>query len=149
MRKFLLSVCGLGFIPGAPGTYASALTVAAVVSGSYLGAPVWVWPTAAALTALLLLTVGVPEGRDSGGKDPRWCVLDEVCGTFIAVSLLPTDSILPTASGALVLFRIFDILKPPPVRQLEALDGSWGVLADDVAAGVLANIVVHLTLWVL
>ncbi len=145
MRKFILSFAYLGFLPGAPGTYASVVAFAIFCVGTYLGAPWWVWPVFAALAALVLLLVGVPADPGSGGADPRWCVLDEVAGAFVTVIAQPTtDAPLLTAALALAFFRLFDILKPPPVNLLERLAGTWGVLADDLGAGVLANICTRL-----
>ena len=138
MRRFVLSVGGLGFLPGAPGTYATVVTLGVYLLGVHVGAPWWVWPAAAAISGGLLLVVGVPED-ERGGADPRWCVLDEVCGTLVAVTGQPTHSPMVVTAGVLVLFRLFDVLKPPPINLLERLGGSRGVLADDVAAGALAN----------
>ena len=145
MRKFVLSLAGVGFIPGAPGTYATIVALAIFLAGVRLGAPLWVWPLAAVLSGTLLLLVGVPPAPAGGRWDPRWCVLDEVSGTFVAVtSWHPAHSSLLTAAAALVFFRLFDVLKPPPINLLERLPGSAGVLADDVGAGVLANVCIVL-----
>lgn len=139
MRKFVLSLGWLGFLPGAPGTYATVVAVGIYLVGVHFGAPVWVWPAVAAVSAAILLVVGVPRDPEGGRSDPKWCVLDEFCGTFITVSAQPTQAPILVAVTALVFFRLFDILKPPPIDLLERLPGSWGVLADDVGAGVLAN----------
>jgi phosphatidylglycerophosphatase A len=63
-------------------------------------------------------------------------VLDEVCGQWIALAASPAD--WPHAILALLLFRVFDIIKPWPARQLEGLDGGAGIMLDDVAAGLYA-----------
>jgi len=145
MRRFVLSFAYLGFLPGAPGTYASVVALVIYWFGMKLNAPVWVWPAAAGLSAALLVLVGVggTGGRDE--KDPRWCVIDETAGAFVTVIAQPANAPLLTAVAALVFFRLFDILKPTPVSLLERLPGKWGVLADDIAAGVLANVCVQLT----
>ncbi len=95
------------------------------------------------LAALSVLIIGIPAativGRESGSTDPQHVVIDEVCGQWIALLFMP-----PTWQSALlclVLFRLFDIVKPPPARQLERLHGGAGVMLDDVAAGVYALIV--------
>jgi phosphatidylglycerophosphatase A len=144
MRNFVLSFAGLGFLPGAPGTYASVVALAIFCAGAWLEAPGWVWPAAAGISGLLLLAVGVPGDPGGGRSDPRWCVLDEVCGAFVAVTAQPVGTPMLTAAAALVLFRIFDVLKPWPINLLERLPGRWGVLADDVGAGVLANVCLRL-----
>lgn len=96
-----------------------------------------------ALAALIVLIIGIRAativGRESGTADPQHVVIDEVCGQWIALLFMP-----PTWQSALlclVLFRLFDIVKPPPARQLERLHGGTGVMLDDVAAGVYALIV--------
>jgi phosphatidylglycerophosphatase A len=73
--------------------------------------------------------------KDEGG-DPGWFVLDETAGVWLAAALVgPTW----TSIGlAFLLFRIFDIWKPPPVRTLERVGGGWGIVLDDLAAGVYA-----------
>jgi phosphatidylglycerophosphatase A len=90
--------------------------------------------------ALLALAVGIPAGtivaRESGREDPGHVVLDEVCGQWIALAACPIH--WPHAILALLLFRLFDIIKPWPARQLERLHGGTGIMLDDVAAGAYA-----------
>ncbi len=82
--------------------------------------------------------------RESGREDPGHVVIDEVAGQLIAlIGLSPTW--LHAALG-LVLFRFFDILKPPPIRQLERLPQGIGIMLDDVGAGIFALICGHLIL---
>ena len=75
-------------------------------------------------------------------EDPSIVVIDEVLGMWLALLGLPKTFIIVVL--AVAFFRIFDIIKPPPIRQLERLPGGWGIVLDDVAAGVLARIVVGL-----
>jgi phosphatidylglycerophosphatase A len=93
--------------------------------------------------ALLALAVGIPAGtivaRESGREDPGHVVLDEVCGVWIALAACPVD--WKHALLALLLFRVFDIIKPWPARQLERLHGGTGIMLDDVAAGLYALLV--------
>ncbi len=93
--------------------------------------------------ALLALAIGIPAAtivaRESGREDPGHVVLDEVCGQWIALAAAPADWM--HALLALLLFRIFDIIKPWPARQLERLHGGAGIMLDDVAAGVQALLV--------
>lgn len=79
------------------------------------------------------------------GVDSRRIVIDEIVGFLIAVWLIP-KSIL-TLAIAFILFRVFDILKPPPIRQSERLPGGWGVMADDLLSGVCTNLCLRLYLW--
>jgi phosphatidylglycerophosphatase A len=88
----------------------------------------------------LSITLGVPAAtsvaRESGRKDPQFVVIDEVAGQWIA--LLGSRADWRHALLALGLFRLFDITKPFPARQLESLPEGWGIVFDDVAAGLYA-----------
>jgi phosphatidylglycerophosphatase A len=97
------------------------------------------------------ITLGVPAAtivaRESGRKDPQFVVVDEVAGQWIA--LLGSRPDWRHALIALALFRIFDITKPFPVRQLERLPEGWGIVFDDVAAGLYAlGVASLLHLWI-
>ena len=88
----------------------------------------------------LTLVFGIPAAtivaRESGRQDPQFVVIDEVAGQWIA--LLGSAANWRHALIALILFRLFDITKPFPVRQLEALPEGWGIVLDDVGAGLYA-----------
>lgn len=132
---------GAGLLRPGPGTYGS---VAAVLL--WFGAAHWLEPAPAAMAigtavaALLVTTIGIPAAtivaRESGREDPGHVIIDEVAGQLIALIAIPTD--WQHAVVSLALFRLFDILKPPPVRQLERLPEGTGIMLDDIAAGVLA-----------
>ncbi|MDB4679592.1 MAG: phosphatidylglycerophosphatase A [Planctomycetaceae bacterium] len=140
---------GLGLVPVAPGTF-----------GSLLGPPlIWAIQTMLpepglqaygfqAVIGVLLFLVGVPicdvGSRVLGRKDPGSVVFDEVVAFFVVFACLPVNFV----SGVLgfVLFRIFDIAKPWPIRKLERLPEGWGVMADDIMAGVYACVSL-LVLW--
>ena len=138
---------GAGLLRPGPGTYGS---VAAVLL--WFGAAHLLHPTSAALAlgtaiaALLATAIGIPAAtivaRESAREDPGHVVIDEVAGQLIALIAIPAD--WQHALLSLVLFRLFDILKPPPVRQLERLPAGTGIMLDDVAAGILALIVAQL-----
>jgi phosphatidylglycerophosphatase A len=104
---------------------------------------------AALLLSLLVIAVGIPAAtavaQASGRKDPQWVVIDETAGQLIALIGVPLA--WKTFLAGLILFRVFDILKPPPVRQLERLPRGTGIMMDDVAAGLCALAVMHLLLW--
>jgi phosphatidylglycerophosphatase A len=104
-------------------------------------------PVAIAL-ALLVTLVGIPAAtqvaRASGGKDPQIVVIDEVAGQLIALIAVPLA--WKTFLAGFILFRAFDIVKPPPVRQLESLPEGTGIVLDDLAAGLYALAVMHLLL---
>lgn len=140
------TVLSIGRCRPAPGTWASAATVALVVIlGAFVPLPrlaPWFGPAAVAV-----FLVGWPAatraGRHFGRMDPSQVVVDEVCGQLAALAMVPAHAYAAHPGRvilvALALFRAFDILKPWPVSSLEALPGGLGVMADDAAAGVLAG----------
>jgi phosphatidylglycerophosphatase A len=81
-----------------------------------------------------------------GQLDPGCIVIDEVCGQLIALAFLPAAWVPVGAS--FVLFRFFDIIKPWPIRKLEKLPGGWGIMADDVGAGLAAAALARLVLFI-
>lgn len=141
---------GLGR-PG-PGTWGS---VAAVL---LWGAVVWLYhPTPNGLLIVVFIGItlsiacGVPAAsiaaRESGRHDPGFVVIDEVAGQWITLIGSPAD--IRHGLIALILFRLFDITKPFPIRKLERLPEGWGIVFDDVAAGLYALVVASLLrLWI-
>jgi phosphatidylglycerophosphatase A len=93
------------------------------------------------VTTLIGIPAGTIVARELGKKDPSEVVIDEVAGQAIALIAVPLD--WKYAIASLILFRAFDIVKPPPVRQLERLPAGTGIMMDDVAAGILALIIVQ------
>jgi phosphatidylglycerophosphatase A len=114
---------------------------------AYTLAPSQRMPVAIGLAAMVTL-VGIPAAtqvaRGSGIKDPQFVVIDEVAGQLVALIAVPLA--WKTFLAGFILFRFFDILKPPPVRQLEAIPEGAGIMLDDVAAGAYALGVMHLFL---
>ncbi|MGB8959486.1 MAG: phosphatidylglycerophosphatase A [Candidatus Aminicenantales bacterium] len=140
----ILATCfGIGFVPLAPGTAAS--VIIALVYGLILhNLP---WPLYASLVVLVFLGGSAAAGRyaaELGRPDPSRIVVDEVCGQLIALAFLP-GGWLPVGI-AFALFRFFDIIKPWPIRKLERLPAGWGIMADDVAAGLAAAALARLAL---
>jgi phosphatidylglycerophosphatase A len=97
-------------------------------------------PLVTLLAALAALAIGIPAAsiveQESGRQDPGHVVIDEVAGQWIA--LIHTRVDLPHLVAAFLFFRICDIVKPWPARRLESLPAGWGIMLDDVAAGVYA-----------
>ena len=94
---------------------------------------------------LFAFAVGVytaDKAAPEWGEDPGQVVVDEGVGFLFTVSLLPTD--IWTVIVAFFVFRVLDIIKPPPARQLEALPGGWGIVVDDVVAGIYGNLLIRL-----
>ncbi len=114
-----------------------------------------VWTNAAMLVlgltaSVICVALGQFAQRSFGKIDPGQCTADEWAGQCVALLLIPLGSNLRerliAVGVAFLLFRIADILKPPPARQLEKLPYGWGVLLDDLAAGLYANIAAQLIL---
>ncbi|MBN1807815.1 MAG: phosphatidylglycerophosphatase A [Planctomycetes bacterium] len=151
--KFVGSFFGVGLIPGAPGTYASALTVAVFFLlhrlAPWSGTPLagFCLPAAAALL-LGLVSIFAARSLPPGEKDPRWFVLDECSGQCLALVGVSQGNYWLGPLIVFGLFRLFDIIKPGPVRRLESLPAGWGILADDLAAGALACVCWHLSVFV-
>jgi len=134
--RALAAGLGAGYCPRAPGT-----------AGTLFAIPVaWALASLPALSQLLLLVLALPAaarvcGRaaeSDGRDDPGWIVLDEIVGFCFASTLLAPTAV--SMALAFVLFRLFDILKPPPIRWIERhFPGGWGILLDDVAAGLYAR----------
>lgn len=126
-----------GYLPLMPGTWASLVTTAAV----YFIKPYWQAPVYIQIAAIVcIFFLGVPAAyaaeKHFNKKDPRHCVIDEVAGQMISLLLIP-HTIAFYAAG-FFLFRVFDVLKPPPVSTAEKIPGGWGIMIDDVVAGLYA-----------
>lgn len=142
---------GAGYGKPGPGTWGSAAAVllwALYVWGRHPSPLELIIALAAGI--VVSIAAGVPAAtiaaRESGRKDPQFVVIDEVAGQWIALLGCPID--WKHALICFVLFRLFDMTKPPPVRQLENLPEGWGIVFDDVAAGLYAwGIAALLRLW--
>jgi phosphatidylglycerophosphatase A len=130
---------GTGLMKPGPGTYGSvaAMLLWVVVAHVWGGVGLAV---GTAIAAVVAVAIGIPAAtivaREAGREDPQFVVVDEVAGQWIALIGARPD--WAHALVALALFRLFDIWKPWPVRRLEQLPGGWGIMLDDVAAGLLA-----------
>lgn len=143
LSRVLATFFGLGLVPLAPGTAASA----AAAIGYLLGLHRLAWPLYVVLVGFLFFAGTAAAGRyasDLGRPDPGRIVVDEICGQLIALAFLPGGWVPVGISFA--LFRFFDIIKPWPIRRLESLPGGWGIMADDVAAGLVAAALARLAL---
>jgi phosphatidylglycerophosphatase A len=143
---------GAGFGKPGPGTWGSVAAVLVWAAYSIFAHPAPQTLLIALLAGIVVsIALGVPAAtivaRQSGRHDPQFVVVDEVAGQWIALLFSPTD--LHHALIALILFRLFDITKPFPARQLEALPAGWGIVFDDVAAGLYAlGVASLLRLWI-
>ncbi len=139
----LATFFGVGRLKPGPGTWASVATVgiwraaAPAAGGFQMAAAIG----AAALVTLLGIPASTRVERESGRKDPGFVVIDEVAGQLIALIGAPLG--WKTLLASLILFRVFDIMKPPPIRRLERLPEGAGIMLDDVGAGLYALAVLH------
>jgi len=132
---------GAGLLKPGPGTYGSIAAVLLWFGAAHLLHPAPVaLAIGTAIAALAATLIGIPAAtivaRESGREDPGHVVIDEVAGQLIALIAIPAD--WRHAALSLLLFRLFDILKPPPIRQFERIPKGTGIMLDDVAAGVFA-----------
>jgi len=143
---------GAGYGKPGPGTWGSVAAVLLWAAFAFTLHPTTLTLTLALLIGVVVATVlGVPAAtiveRESGRTDPGFVVIDEVIGQWITLLGSPFD--WRHGLIALVLFRLFDITKPFPVRQLERLPGGWGIVFDDVAAGLYAlGVASLLRIWI-
>lgn len=117
--------------------------IPACLLSCYLGWPVYVWPLAAILITLPGIWAAGAAAAHVGKKDPGLVVIDEVAGQWLTLAGAHFLN-WRTALAAFVLFRLFDIWKPPPVRELERLPGGTGIMADDLMAGVYGAVILGL-----
>jgi phosphatidylglycerophosphatase A len=138
---------GIGRMRPGPGTWGSAAAMLLWAAVAYELPPTFRTPTAITL-AILITLIGIPAAtkvaRASANKDPQFVVIDEVAGQLIALIAVPLE--WKTFLAGFILFRGFDIVKPPPVRQLEILPEGTGIVLDDVAAGIYALAVMQILL---
>ena len=144
VSRAVATVLGIGYVPFAPGTFGSAAGLAVFAAVRAAGEPV---VEAAAIVLVFLVGAWAATAAEThfGHIDPGPVVIDEVLGMLVTLAFLPVS-----VTGALVgfvLFRVFDVIKPPPCNSLEALPGGWGVMSDDLMAGVYACVCVRLLAW--
>ncbi len=149
LALFLATVCGVGYFPWAPGTVASLVALgvgyAATVSNGF--SPIWLALAAVILLIPAVLVSEIAEKRYAQ-SDPNSVVIDEVIGQWLAVSVAAGDNQVHWVL-AFILFRVFDIAKPYPIRKCEHFPRGWGVVADDVAAGLCAMMILASVRWLL
>lgn len=139
--RIIATFFGIGYFPIAPGTAATAAGIALAFA---LQGHSWAY----AVVVLVFFAIGVPVcGRVEKmlkQKDPGIVVLDEVVGVLVALAGLPM--IWPVTISVFFLFRAFDMFKIYPINRLEARPGGWGIMLDDVMAGIYANIIMRIAL---
>jgi phosphatidylglycerophosphatase A len=149
MKRFaiLLATFGyVGYFPVAPGTAGSAAALLLYALLRWLSMPLL---DVAVIVGLCLagFWAGTVAASHFGREDPGHVVLDEVVGMLLTLLFIPVS--WTGVLAGFLLFRLFDIVKPPPARQLERLHGGVGIMMDDVMAGIYGNIALRLLIWVL
>jgi len=144
MRRLLVTFFYTGYAPWAPGTLSAlAATALAWLLYQWNGEP---WPLLAMAASATCAGIGLGGWAISHfrSEDPGRFVLDEAAGQWLACAaatpLVPAPWPLEVRlAAAFVLFRFFDIAKPPPIRQAERLPAGWGIMADDLLAGIISG----------
>ena len=137
-----------GYVPVAPGTAGTAAAMVPYLAASYhapgFGVLAWIL-FLFVISGVAVYTASV--GEEAWGPDPGPVVIDEFVGFYVTVAFLPLSPGLGVAG--FFIFRVLDILKPPPVRASEKLPRGWGVVMDDVIAGIYGNLLIRagLSLW--
>lgn len=163
MKRLLTSCFGLGWLPIAPGTWGSLPTAAVFTLMCYFDMPaalISIIMVFLALAGCVICIKFAPAVIEATGKaDPQEVVVDEFAGqaiTFLVISFSDIDTfsnrqILATAALGFFLFRLFDIVKIWPISLIQKLPKGWGILADDLLAGVYAAIVllICVKLWII
>jgi phosphatidylglycerophosphatase A len=140
-HKIISTSLGIGYIGKGAGTYASVFTC---FLWYFLLANGYEMKFAPLIVTLFLTVIGIISANKVEilwGKDHNRVVIDEVAGMCISLLFIPLS--IKYVIAGLILFRFFDIVKPLGVRQLEKWPGGWGVMADDVLAGIYANIILQ------
>ncbi len=148
--RLFANICSsfkLGYSPFAPGTVGSLPAVAVYVLIAYAAPPEYhtsLLVLMLVISSAFCVLLGAWAEKFWKKKDPKYVVLDEHAGYFLTVLLFRTNDILLTALWTFVMTRIFDILKPPPARQMEVLPHGWGILTDDLIASLYAAGALHI-----
>ena len=156
VKRMVLTCFGMGYLPIAPGSWGA--LPPAIIFGlmCYFGLPVLLITLVMAVLVLVGSFVCVRFSDELvaslGEKDPGQIVVDEFAGQAVTFLILPaasTEIALTTIIAGFLLFRIFDIIKPWPIKKLEKLPRGWGVLCDDLLAGIYALIVLNVFIFLL
>lgn len=141
--RVISTIFGIGYLPAFPGTVASAVTV--LIYYFFLHSFHWILYIS---FLLLIFFLGVYSSyiiqKDSDEEDPSKIVIDEVGGQMAALFLVPSRMLYLVL--AFLIFRFIDIVKPFSLKKIELLPGGWGVMVDDLVAGIITALIVHFIL---
>jgi len=142
LARVLATGFGAGYSPFAPGTAGSAVGLLLYWPLQALGLSATLAVTA--VVSLLGVWAAARVAAEARQEDPGLVVVDEIAGQWVTLLLLPWTP--GVAIVGFFAFRVMDVVKPWPARQLEDLHGGWGIMADDLMAGVYANLLVRVAL---
>ncbi len=145
LNRLIVSGLGIGFLPKAPGTWGSLLAVFIFLGLARLSF------LSQVLVVVGISIIGVYSAgkiaKETGEKDPKLVVIDEIAGQLLAlVGFPPKPLVLLTG---FLIFRLLDIIKPPPIQYLERLPGGLGIMADDLLAGLVTNLILQIFIPIL
>jgi phosphatidylglycerophosphatase A len=140
LAHLISTVAHVGSAPIAPGTWGSAVGLGLLALVRPVASPLHELVLIAVLLVAGIWSAGV-TGREMGQEDPGPIVIDEVVGMLVTLWWVPVN--LTGFILAFLIFRVFDIVKPFPAAQCERLPGGWGVMLDDVMAGIYGNLVMR------
>ncbi len=144
IAKFFATSAGVGYIPVGPGTFGS--MVALIWVGFFFGQSTFTQILSAVLCFVLGVWASNEVIKSTGHPDPPFVVIDEVCGIFVTFLFIPVTP--TTLALGFIFFRILDIFKLPFIRRLEAWPNGYGIILDDLAAGILSNLLLHAWLMI-
>ena len=155
MKNFAILIAtffNVGKFPVAPGTVASFITTIVVFLFNYFYSPD---PLIMILAIVIIFFIGIVPSRIAekhfGHKDPHEIVIDEVPGQMISLLFLPAVLSIKSIAAYLAgffIFRFFDIFKPTPVKQADRIKGGFGIMIDDILAGLYSLMTIHLLIYI-
>lgn len=148
LHKTIATTFGAGYSPIAPGTAGALVGIVLLWIVHRLNPELEYFSIGLLIITIVVTLLGVWSTNNlesEWGKDPSKVVVDELIGVWIALLWIPIT--WQNLLAGFILFRFFDIAKPLYIRRLEKIKGGWGVMLDDVAAGIYANIVLQIVLF--
>jgi phosphatidylglycerophosphatase A len=143
LNKILATVFGLGYFPVGPGTAGSLGGLVLCIS-LHENAALYL------LAFIIFFSVGVVSSARAeelfGDKDPSMVVIDEFACIFVVYMLVPLK--VSTVVIGFIAYRVIDIMKPPPIKAIEKFRGGWGIMLDDLMAGIYSNLILQILISV-
>lgn len=151
LARLLSTGFGIGYSPKAPGTMGALVTVV-VYWFCPTRSPLFLFSFSFAVIIIGIITSSITEKEFQNKtanyalRDPAIIIIDEIAGMLTALIFIPKK--LPFVIIAFLLFRFFDIAKPFPINRVEKLPSGWGIMFDDVIAGIFSNIILQISLLI-